>query len=215
MKCEECGKSFIDHSTLISHQYIHTGKRPYKCGDCEKGFRARSHLIHHQSIHTGERPYECSKCGKRFHCSSYLLQHYQTHMEERPYKYPDCGKDFRQNSHLISHWHLHTRERSYKCEKCGKSSNLSSALTKCQQKHCFRTQNMEKPELTLRFLESSIRILGVKHPGNRVYMPGASNSEPFSAPLAEDVAVAISKGPAVSKGAFFIQLTAVLTESLS
>lgn len=79
----------------------------------------------------------------------------------------------------------------------------------------FRTQNMEKPELTLRFLESSIRILGVKHPGNRVYMPGASNSEPFSAPLAEDVAVAISKGPAVSKGAFFIQLTAVLTESLS
>lgn len=66
----------------------------------------------------------------------------------------------------------------------------------------FRTQNIEKPEPTLSFLESSIRILGVKHPGNRVYMPGPGNSEPFSAPLAEGVAVAISKGPACLKGPF-------------
>lgn len=53
-------------------------------------------------------------------------------------------------------------------------------------------------------------MLCVKLPGNRVYLPGAGYSEPFCPPWAECVALAICKGPAVAKGAFFNLLRRVL-----
>ncbi|NWI72825.1 ZNF3 protein, partial [Dryoscopus gambensis] len=54
--CGECGQSFGWSSSLMHHQKMHSGGKPYECLECGKSFRERSSLIHHQRIHTGEQP---------------------------------------------------------------------------------------------------------------------------------------------------------------
>ena len=56
----KCEKSFNQSSSLIQHQRVHTGARPYECRECEKSFRERFRLTLHRRIHIGEKPYECS-----------------------------------------------------------------------------------------------------------------------------------------------------------
>ncbi|NWU26541.1 ZSC20 protein, partial [Dyaphorophyia castanea] len=56
--------SFTKSWSLVRHQKIHSGEKPYECLECGKSFSERSSLRHHQRIHTGERPYKCLECGQ-------------------------------------------------------------------------------------------------------------------------------------------------------
>nr|XP_008103743.1 PREDICTED: zinc finger protein OZF-like [Anolis carolinensis] len=101
--CIECGKVFIQNSSLISPWPVQPDDKPHKCSECGKSFTVRSSLNRHQRIHTGEKPYICLDCGKRFNDKSNLTQHQRIHTGEKPYECIDCGKSYSRSSHKKKH----------------------------------------------------------------------------------------------------------------
>ncbi|XP_044307650.1 zinc finger protein 271-like [Varanus komodoensis] len=101
--CIECGKVFIQNSSLINPWPVQPDDKPHKCSECGKSFSVRSSLNRHQRIHTGEKPYICLDCGKRFNDKSNLTQHQRIHTGEKPYECIDCGKSYSRSSHKKKH----------------------------------------------------------------------------------------------------------------
>uniref|UniRef100_A0A4W4GBK8 C2H2-type domain-containing protein n=1 Tax=Electrophorus electricus TaxID=8005 RepID=A0A4W4GBK8_ELEEL len=81
--CRECGKRFTQRNRLVSHQWVHTGSKPFRCEECGKGFTQRTRLITHKRIHTGEKPYHCQLCGKMFSRQDNCLRHVRLHSGQR------------------------------------------------------------------------------------------------------------------------------------
>ncbi|XP_075768657.1 uncharacterized protein LOC142821489 isoform X2 [Pelodiscus sinensis] len=139
-KCSDSAKSFSEHSHFTDHQKIHTRDAPHNCSDCGKNFNTNSHLVIHRMAHTGEKPFNCSACGKSFGQKSNLVTHRKSHTGEKPFHCSDCGKNFSSSSSLVAHRRSHTGEKPFSCSDCEKSFSQISHLVRHR-----RTHTGEKP----------------------------------------------------------------------
>ncbi|XP_029555023.1 zinc finger protein 98 [Salmo trutta] len=142
--CWECGKGFINITTLRNHM-LNVHSKPedkHSCSQCDKSYGEKRALVSHVKIcHAGVR-YPCTYCGKLFLSMSSLTRHDLIHTQERPFKCTEseCGKGFRSPKELRVHMRYHTGERPYKCKICGKGFTQNCYITR----H-MRTHTGEKP----------------------------------------------------------------------
>ena len=67
LTCAICGKSFKSSNTLMVHERIHSGVKPFTCTTCGRSFSRADVLKVHETVHTGVvKPFTCTTCLKSF-----------------------------------------------------------------------------------------------------------------------------------------------------
>lgn len=82
-KCKNCHKKFKKESILKQHLQFHCIlKKLYKCRFCGKQLASKNSLIRHERIHIGDRPYMCYICQKTFADNYGCIRHINQHLSK-------------------------------------------------------------------------------------------------------------------------------------
>ncbi|XP_037732795.1 transcription factor Ouib [Drosophila subpulchrella] len=128
-KCATCGVIKNNKSTLVRHQYEHSGKKPFPCKECPKGFLAASELkAHNLTHHTAEPPFPCRYCDRRYFSTAGRKKHERIHTNERNFVCDQCGKSFTRTCILMAHMESHSIVKKFGCEVCDRSFSLKKHL---------------------------------------------------------------------------------------
>ena len=68
-------RTFRHTASLVGHERIHIGQKPYSCQFCKKKFRQLGAWKNHELIHTNEKPFSCEICQKSFRQESSFRRH--------------------------------------------------------------------------------------------------------------------------------------------
>lgn len=72
--CRQCGAIFRQPSLIISHRYLHRGRRSHRC-HCGRAFKHQLHLLRHCVQHAETVSYICVGCGETFIGAKLLEEH--------------------------------------------------------------------------------------------------------------------------------------------
>lgn len=129
--CRQCGAILRQPSLIISHRYLHRGRRSHRC-QCGRAFKHRLHLLRHCVQHAETISYICVSCGETFTGAKLLAEHMKGKLRKksrsgrtwkrkvkRKCRMPftcDCGQLFFRPSAYI--WHqLQNRTKSKQLKK--------------------------------------------------------------------------------------------------
>lgn len=81
--CRQCGAVFRQPSLIISHRYLHRGRRSHQC-QCGRAFKHRLHLLRHCVQHAETVSYICVSCGETFTGAKLLAKHIKGKLGKKP-----------------------------------------------------------------------------------------------------------------------------------
>ncbi|GFR87971.1 zinc finger protein 768 [Elysia marginata] len=120
-QCTYCPEAFFDHPSLVNHNRIHLGGRPYICTTCGNRFSKISDLKRHERIHSGEKPFKCMQCHQTFTQKSSLEKHARIHARRSGHlACLLCGLLFKEKEALREHAQEMHKGNNFICGVCGK-----------------------------------------------------------------------------------------------